>query len=306
MLTLSEKFNLDGFPVSFIERYRSADSSALKVGLFLLFGNIADIDGISKELSIPISDVERSLNYWLAAGFLTDASAEKKKPDCSHVKKPVIPQNERRMPTTKIAKYLRNPEIAALLQEAQAYLGRTLSQNESERLLCIYEYDELPVEVILIIVAYSKKRAKRNLIGFIEKIAREWKEDEIDTSIKAEEHLAVLDMRERRYKLISELLDTDVSVFKFRDRLYIDQWFEQLGYDGVLVEEAKLQSGNNSVAYLNKILRSWSEKGYRTVKDTRQEISQSAAPVTSRRKKSGSENLFQRSIRDSGSKNKGN
>ncbi|MCL2538734.1 MAG: DnaD domain protein [Oscillospiraceae bacterium] len=283
MLSLSGKYDLSSFPVSFIERYRAADGPALKVALYLLFGNSADAAQIAAELSLPPSTVERSLNFWLLAGLLTeslpvaDLSAKPAKPK--------VIQAERRIPVTEMAKRLRNPEIAALLQESQSYLGRTLTQNESERLLCIYEYDELPVDVILMIVAYSKNKAKRNLIGYIERVAREWKEDEIDTGEKAENHLALLAQRERRYKKIAELLEIDESVFKYKDRQYIDFWFEELGYDAAFAEEAYLRQGNKSIAYINKIMRSWAEKGYKTIKETRSEVSNTAAPAPNRKSK---------------------
>lgn len=285
MLILSGKTDAGLFPVSLIERYRSADGPALKVALYLLLGNAAIPEQIEAELSLPQATVERALGFWLRAGLLceSDAAADSGADVPVRQSKPKVHPAERRMPVTEIAKRLRDPEIAALLQESQTYLGRTLSQNESERLLCVYEYDELPVEVILMIVAYSKSKAKRNLVGYVERVAREWKEDGIDTGEKAEKQLQLLARRERRYEQIAQLLETNAAAFKYRDRQYIDQWFEELGYDGAFAEEAYLRQGNKSVAYINKILRSWAEKGYRTVRETRAETSNTAAPVPNRK-----------------------
>lgn len=296
MLTLSEKYMVSGIPVSFIERYRSADGPALKVALYLFFGNSADVDNMAQELSLPVSAIERSLRFWLKAGMLAEKDTKNPEKENKPSKNADFPIEERHLSVIKVTEMLRNPDVAALMQESQSYLGRTLSKNESDRLLCIYEYDELPVEVILMIVAYSKKRAKKNLIGYIERTAREWKECEIDNSDKAERYLGLLDMREKRYNMVAEQLETDPATMKYREKQYIDQWFEEFGFDCVFVEEARLQSGNSSIAYLNKILRSWSQKGYKTIKDTRQESSAPAIPVPKRRKKGSGEDLFLRAV----------
>ncbi len=302
MLILASQFHPEGFPVSFIERYRTADGPALKVALYLLLGNAADIAQIAEELSLSVPTVERSLDFWLRAGLLKQSDAKEIETGESAEKKTVAPLVERRIPITKIASSLRNPEVAALLQESQAFLGRTLTQNESERLLCIYEFDELPVEVILMIVAFSKKNAKRNLISYIERVAREWKEDGIDSCEKAEKHLKLLATRERRYHSVAEVLGVDIAVFKYKERQYIDQWHEEIGYDATFAEEAFLRHNNNSVSYLNKILRSWAQKGYRTIKETREEVTNTAAPVPERRKKKKSDDLFQRAFLETNKK----
>lgn len=297
MLKPAAQFDASGLPFALIERYRTADGPALKVALYLLLGNSPTPEDIAAELSLPIGTVERSLDFWQRAGLLCEnESAEETLP--KKAGKTKVETVERRIPVTKMASCLRNPEIAALLQESQAYLGRTLTQNESERLLCIYEFDDLPVDVILMIVAYSKKNAKRNMMSYIERVAREWKEDGIDTIEKAEKHLHLLALREKRYKKVAELLESDESAFKYRERQYIDQWYEELGYDATFAEEAYLRHNNNSVAYINKILRSWSQKGYGTIKETREEMTNTAAPVPERRKKKKQDDLFARAVKE--------
>lgn len=298
MLKLAAKFDAPALPVALIERYRTADGPALKVALYLLLGNSAKPEDIAEDLSLPMQTVERSLEFWLRAGFLSDEEDGVEAPPKRAASPKTVTVTERRIPVTRMASSLRNPEIAALLQESQSYLGRTLTQNESERLLCIYEFDDLPTDVILMIVAYSKKNAKRNLIGYIERVAREWKEDEIDTIEKAENHLYLLSIRETRYKKVAELLETDHTAFKFRDRQYIDQWYEELGYDAAFAEEAYLRHNNNAVAYINKIIRSWFTKGYRTIKDTREETTNTAAPIPERRKKKNPDDLFARAVQE--------
>ncbi|NLL91973.1 MAG: DnaD domain protein [Ruminococcaceae bacterium] len=281
MYKLNEKFIVDSLPSAFVERYRTADGPALKVALFLMLGNNCDISQIASELSLPESTVERSLDFWYKAGLLLSEDTPESVKNNRSVKPSV--KKERKMSAERTAKIFRNPEVSALLQEVQSFLGRTLTQSESQRLLCIYEYDELPVEVILMAVAYSKENAKRNLFGYIERIASEWKEEGLITSDKVEKHLSILADRKKKYENISKVLAVEFNSLKYRDRQYIDRWYEEYGYDESFVEEALSRSTNNSVSYINKILASWFQKGYATIKETRQEVTN--APIKSSRKR---------------------
>jgi len=76
MLILNGDYKLDNLPVSFIERYRSADGPAIKVALYLMLGNTPDVLTISDELSLPVPTVERSLHFWLRAGLLAEEIVE--------------------------------------------------------------------------------------------------------------------------------------------------------------------------------------------------------------------------------------
>ncbi|NMA07266.1 MAG: DnaD domain protein [Ruminococcaceae bacterium] len=287
MYKLNEKFIVDSLPSAFVERYRAADGPALKVALFLMLGNNCDVKQIASELSLPETTVERSLDFWYKAGLLLSEEAPEAVKENRNTKPTV--KKERKMSSERIAKIFRNPEVSALLQEVQSYLGRTLTQSESQRLLCIYEYDELPVEVILMAVAYSKENAKRNLFGYIEKIASEWKEEGLITTDKVEDHLSTLAERKKNYINISKILSIEFDSLKYRDRQYIDRWYEEYGYDELFVEEALSRSTNNSVAYINKILASWHQKGYATIKETRQEATNIPVKSTRKRKKDDDE-----------------
>lgn len=283
MYKLNEKYVIDSLPSAFVERYRAADGPALKVALFLMLGNNCDVKQIASELSLPETTVERSLDFWQQAGLLlseeTPKEVKKNKNNKPFVKK------ERKMSTERFSKIFRNPEVSALLQEVQSFLGRTLTQSESQKLLCIYEYDELPVEVILMAVAYSKENAKRNLFGYIEKVASEWKEEGLTTCDKVEEYLSILAERKKKYENISKILSIEYDSLKYKDFQYIDRWYEEYGYDESFVKEALSRSTNNSVAYINRILASWSQKGYITIKETRQEITNIPIQSTRKRKK---------------------
>ena len=170
---------------------------------------------------------------------------------------------------------LRDPAIATLLQETQVFLGRTLDPLESRTLLEIYDYDELPVEVILMLVAYCVPRLKnkRALTTMAARIADDWYAQGIVTVPDAEAHIRLLEQREAREAQVAQVLELKDPGFNKSQKARIAQWFEEYGFGLDFVREAYLAYGNNSIAYLHKILQGWYNSGVHSLNDVRREFS---------------------------------
>ncbi len=286
MYSLSNEIDPSFLPLSLVERYRLADAAALKVALFMILNKHSDSMRISTDLNIPIEKVEKSLKFWTDCGFLVcenpNTQMQNTKPQT------VVPDKtediQKEYSIFEVEKtLLRNPEISLLFQEAQRYLGRTISDSETSRLFTMYMSFELPVDVLLMIIAYSKKRAKRSLFNYIEKICRSWKDEGINCAEKAEKHLKLLEKRERREIKIARILDVEPDSFKYKDKERITKWYEEFGFTSTLIEEAQKycnEEQKHSVAYINSILQDWHKKGVKTVADTRnKQPSNAPAPV---------------------------
>ena len=271
------------------DKYRSADGPALKVALCLLLNGAMEQDDIAKELSMPPEAVERSLAFWRGVGLVCETGEG----DVT-----VVPVQQRApLSVDDVADItLRNPEIAVLLQETQHFLGRPIDSLESRMLVEIYEYDGLPVDVILSVVAYCAPRAKskRGVIGLAARTAGQWREQGVTDLDSAERYIRLLEMREQREQEVAAVLGVDASSFTRTQKNYIARWYEEYGYGSDFVKEAYLHSGKDSVNYLNTILKSWYNKGYRTIRDTRTEHTNAPVPVPKNRKKGGS--LLKRAI----------
>lgn len=298
MYYLCEQFDGGGLPQALKERYRMADGPAIKVALFLLFGGSGDEDAIADALSMPAATVRRSLSFWHKAGLVTDDPAKvKAAPKAKSKAEPSARERKPLTPSRMSEMSLRNPDIAVLLQEAQNFLGRTLDSTESRLLLEIMEYDELPVDVILLIVAWCTPRAKssRSVISMTARTAQRWCEDGISSVDQAEGHLRLLEQREQREQAVAKALALENASFNATQRGYIARWFEEYGYDIEFVKEAHIRSGNNSVNYLNAILKDWHQQGHRTLRDIA--VAPSNAPATGRKKKSGADDsLLKRAL----------
>lgn len=296
MRRLVQKFDGSTLPSALRERYRMADGPALKVVLLILCSGNIDPDYISDTLSMSAELVERSLAFWEKAGLLTgepasDTESQALPADAGQQTRAAQPRERAPLSPERVSELsLRNPEIATLLQETQHFLGRTLDTLESRTLLEIYEYDELPVEVILMIVAYCVPRMKnrRALITMTQRIADDWFAQGVVTASDAEAHLKQLEQREQREMQVAKILELEDPSFSKSQRVQIARWFEEYGYGPELIREAYLLKGNNSIAYIGKILQGWYNNGVKTVRDTRGSSSANAPVPIKKKKSSGS------------------
>lgn len=290
-------------PAALKERYRVADGPAIKVALFLLCAGSGDEETVADALSLPLDTVGRALAFWKTAGLITDdpsaakSAAQKKMPAASG---PALFEIDRKplTPSQISGMLLRNPELAVLLQETQYLLGRPLDSLESRIIVEIFEYDELPVDVILMVVAYCKPRVKnkRTIIGKASRTAAEWRENGIDNAGAVEEHIRLLELREQREREVAETLMLENADFTRAQCAHIARWYEIYGYNIDFVKEAYMRCGNSSVAYINSILKSWNQNGYTTIRDTRAVPSNAPAPVSRKKKEKAGTSLIKKAI----------
>ena len=260
-------------PVQLIERYRTSDGPAIKAALWFLLNKGCDVARLASELNIPEEIAERSIRYWCDAGLIREAedgtSVPVSAPD-SEPPKHRGPKSTPKAPITTVIELseqlLRDPELAMLLQETQAYVGRPLDNSESMKIADLYTDTGLPADVIFLAIAYSKDRAKRGLVNYLSKTVYEWRDEGVMTSEDAERHLQLIEAREKRERQVSSILGTD-GALTFRDRKMIASWFEDMGFGIEFVNEAYIRSGNNSVPYINAILKDWFKKGYHSISE---------------------------------------
>lgn len=267
-------YEFDGYtlPPSVVERYASADAAALKTAFFLLQYGKADEATLCERLRLAPETAARSLSFWASAGLVREGDAPKKP----------------HMTSSELARRtLENEELKVLFREAQRLVGDTLSHAETVSLAELYEYDGINLETLLTCVAYSVERAERGrLFSYIKRSAAEWKRAGIDTIDKAEAHILKMNAARKREQAVAAALSVSPDSFKLKDRRLISKWFEEYGYDEKFAAEAVLRSGKTDIPYLDAIIKSWHEKGFETVKETR--AAGGNAPVPTSKKNKGS------------------
>lgn len=165
-------------------------------------------------------------------------------------------------------------EIAFLLQSAEALYGRPVTSTEQRGLVSLREWMGMPVDVILMVVKYCLGNGKGS-IRYIEKTAASWFDEGIRTHEAAEAYLQSLTQRAQSENKIKSLFGIRNRNLSTNEKRYIQQWVREYGYGSDMIRQAYEISvdriGSLSFPYINKILASWHEKGYRTPEEARQE-----------------------------------
>ena len=165
-------------------------------------------------------------------------------------------------------------DFRMLYGETQRLLGRSLNTEELKILLSFDRYLGLPVEVISVLVSYCKDRARRkgNLrnpsLRAIEKEAYAWAEQGIDSLEEAAIFIHNQNVRASRVGQLMSLLQIRGRELTQAENRYAQQWLAMDLPDEVITlayERTCLNTGGLSWAYMNKILTSWHEAGWKTV-----------------------------------------
>lgn len=162
-----------------------------------------------------------------------------------------------------------NPDIAELFQMVQ---GFTVKPNYSlqNSLTWIYEYLGLKVEVIMTIITYCRD-IDSMFPSYIEKVAIDWAENEIDTLDRANAEVDRLMQTKTFTGKIMSMFDMKRKPTTSQQE-FIDEW-QRIGYNMDLIKYAYEitveNTGNLSFPYINKILLNWSETGVKTIDEAK-------------------------------------
>lgn len=168
------------------------------------------------------------------------------------------------------------PEFCALYHEVERLLGRPLSDVDLQSLYTVYDGMAMPAEVILLLVnhkIHAVRRQKQNpgavpRMSQIRSEAALWKRLGLDTAEAAEAHLRWQQQVDRReWAILSAVGVTERRPAVEREREYIGSWVELAISDDLIAmayERTVYQKGQMNWPYLNKILMSWHQAGFRT------------------------------------------
>lgn len=265
-----------------------ATGNQLKVLIYCLrcSGKSCSAEEISLNTGVSASDVADCILFWQQANVLSQSSI-------STIENPIMQQQfteqnisstdnspENKPPLRQRQKQNFNPsEISQMLQDstdiselfkvAETALG-TLNHTQQNSLIWMYDYLGLKKEVIITLLFYCVKIEKINS-SYIEKIACNWAENDINTLSAAEEEV-------QRLTATRDYTGQIMKTFEMNRRPttkqseFISQW-KEAGFGIELIhyayEKTIEQINKLSFDYINKILLKWRENGYTTVKNVR-------------------------------------
>ena len=164
--------------------------------------------------------------------------------------------------------------FSALCDEVERRLGKKLSTSDLKSLYTLYDHLALPMEVILMLVAWCIEEMERKYgpgrRPFLSQIKKEgfiWSRRGIDTIEAAEAHIQKMTSMRGREKEVLRLLDIPARPLVEREKTYIAAW-DEMGFDDESIrmayEKTVLKKQSMDWGYMNGILRRWHEKGLHT------------------------------------------
>ncbi|MBR6521810.1 MAG: DnaD domain protein [Oscillospiraceae bacterium] len=169
--------------------------------------------------------------------------------------------------------------FAALVTEVQAVLGTILTSSGLKELLGFYDYLGLPSDVILLLVAHcveehEKKfgQGKRPTMRAIRSEAYRWADKGVFSLEAANEMIKSSEAAKKRKSEIRRILGLQDRSPSPTEERCISEWAEA-GYGDELINAAYdktvLNTGRLVWKYMDSILKSWEQKGLKTLDEVR-------------------------------------
>lgn len=243
---------------------------------------------IAKHLDIPLEDVLRAWEFWEDKGIIERIKLEEGnkfnyKVRFLNLKQLYIKNNigvlnkehaNKEVDTHKYNTYdlvdaNKVPAINNMFNTIDYTIRRQTVPSEKQRILnWIYDYNMNP-DVIEEAFAYGVERKGIRTISYIEGIIRNWYDKGLTNMEAILEDIKQYDEKYYRYQKIMKALGLGKRPIKKDEAELIDKWFGEYKFTMELVLEACERDKNPtpSIHYVNGILKSWNEKGIKTIED---------------------------------------
>lgn len=293
-------------PGAVVDNYiKLASGSAVKVLLYLLRNSGRNVSRteISAALNVSEDDVSDAFNFWEGVGILNSSpssasavSVPVEKQEAPPQSRPVPARSETNEPAAvpqqnvkpavqaSSASFQITPseieklktsskEMAALFDMAQQTLNTTINHTMVRSLIWQHEYLGLKPDVILMLLSYCASIGKTHT-SYIESIAVNWSQNEINTLDKADMEISRLT---KQHSFASQMM----SCFGLKrqptpnQQKFFDEWILK-GYSSDLIacacERATDMGKTLTVNYVNGILENWRKKDITTREQATDEI----------------------------------
>lgn len=261
----------------FISEYMAgAPGEYVKVYLFALMYGVAehymDNETIAKQLSMADEDVLKAWSYWEALGVIEKHLEDPKDKFNYTVEfvnlrellygKQKKKTKEKTTTDNEIQSKLVNVDIKEMYSSIEKITGRLLGGKEPISILSWMEDFGASPETIIYAYSYCKNNRKKDAVGYVGTIVKDWAEKNLKTKEEVEAHLQEVDNTHYLYKRVMKALGFNRNATEQEKRL-MDTWFNEMGYklDRVLDACGKTSGiSNPNINYVNKILKNWNEE----------------------------------------------
>lgn len=275
-LHIKRKEKTFSVPSVFVDKYMvSADESAVKTYLYLLCHleeRDFSFDTASEGIGITAKELERALLYLDDKGIIrmTDEDGDVSVEFLPLTGKVISAEGETAASVTTISshppKYLvkdinnvlkSDHEVRDMFLLAEQLMGTSLSHNDMKILYSFHDWLKFPVDVILLLLEHCTS-LKKSDFRYIEKIAMDWADNNIDTFEKASLYVKSQTKFNRAAKKLKKILQIGDREFTESELKFVRKWIEEKGYTEANFREAYeitiMNTGKLTFKYMDTVL----------------------------------------------------
>lgn len=272
-------------PCSVLSILERVDTAKLRTLIALAAVNgAADCGSLAGMSGLTEDEVKDSIGFWCGAGVIEpirDGTATAKPTVNVHVsangnKVSVIQSGEMPHYTGKEveALFAEKGEMKLLIDECQRTLGKMLSIGEINKMIALVDYYRLPCEFVLLLVGRCREIGK-GTVPYIVRTGISLYNRGIVTVNGLEEMIRAEDATRSTEYTVRRLFGIGDRAMTERERKFISNWTAwQIPEDMLeLVYDITVDNTTKpSMPYMNKVLSTWREAGYKTADDVRSAI----------------------------------
>ncbi len=251
-----------------------ASAEQLRVLLFTMSNINIGVNPVScaEALGIPFENVCDALDFWVDAGAFTKIGEQlqfEAKPE-----KRTTAKTETSKPSREEIAMMGNTDekIVFLLREAELKFKRPLRFSEMQALVSLYADENMDVSLILMLVEFAISEGKSS-IGFINSTARAWQAAGVETVSAAEEQIERIGRQKSAWVIVERAFGIEHRQPSTKELEFSEKWVIEWNFKRDMLKEAYdlcVDSKTKlSLPYINKILESWHQKGYKSVEETK-------------------------------------
>ena len=282
-------------PADIVDRHlKLASSDAIKVLLYVLRNGLSSVDAdkLSSALNIDRSSALDAIDYWVADGLLIKSDGGKHAGMKSDISVPENGEKDEksvapaviksgRMPSyshTQISSAVKeHPELKGMFASAEDIFARPLSDAVINLLYGLYDWFELPANVIIAVLKRCETQNKLRPAAIKDEAENFYRHGAV-TVRAADEYVASLAQNERYVDEVAALLKiTDHAPYAKEKKAFLT-WKGTYGFDDEVIAlalDAALRNTEQErytpelLPYLQKVLTTWYKGGVRTADDAR-------------------------------------
>ncbi|PKM62824.1 MAG: hypothetical protein CVU97_03260 [Firmicutes bacterium HGW-Firmicutes-21] len=246
---------------------KNAGAAELKVLLHLFASGEYTTGEAARELGLSVSEVESAVAFWRGAGILELSSVKDTKKSNTAVS--LYQTYDSDILSAAVEK---DSDFKSVCDMVGDLLNRLLNKNDYNSLYYLYDYVRLPADFICG-VAELCTQGKKFSMQYMMKTALGLCDDGIDSYEKLEEYLARREKSATSTGMLRKLCGMGDRELSPKESEFVNRWFLQWNIPFELVklayEKTVDATGKVQFSYMNSILKSWYESGFKTAEDVR-------------------------------------